>query len=109
MFTNLNRFLLSFENLESIELIGMGIVDNLQDMAPIVNRPKLKRLSLPYNGIEAQFCVFFQQMLPLETLEEIDLSSNWFGTAGLAHLKTQFGRLQRLKVLNLGNSKLGLE
>ena len=32
IFTHLNKFILDFENLESLELIGMSIVDNLGDL-----------------------------------------------------------------------------
>ena len=66
-----------------MQLIGMSIVDNLGDLVQAVNRPKLKKLSLPLNGIEPEFCLYFQQMLPFDTLEELDLNSNWFGLAGL--------------------------
>ena len=62
----------------------MSIVDNLGDLAQAVNRPKLKKLSLPLNGIEPEFCLFFQSILPFDTLQELDLSSNWFGTMGLS-------------------------
>ena len=66
----------------------MSIVDNLGDLVQAVNRPKLKKLSLPLNGIEPEFCLYFQQMLPFETLEELNLSSNWFGIAGLNRFKS---------------------
>ena len=87
-FSNLNMFILSLTNLESLELCGMSIVDNLGDLVQAVNRPKLKKLSLPLNGIEPESCLYFQYMLPFETLEELDLSSNWFGIPGLAQFKT---------------------
>ena len=32
IFIHLNKFILDFENLESLELIGMSIVDNLGDL-----------------------------------------------------------------------------
>ena len=48
-------------------------------------------------------------MLPFETLEELNLSSNWFGIPGLAHFKTQFRGFKRLRVLNLGTNKLANE
>ena len=79
----MNKYILDLENLESLQLIGMSIVDNLGDLVQAVNRPKLKKLSLPLNGIEPEFCLYFQQMLPFDTLEELDLNSNWFGLAGL--------------------------
>ena len=84
----MNKYILSFDNLESLELVGMSIVDNLGDLVQAVNRPKLRKLSLPLNGIEAEFCLYFQHMLPFETLEELNLSSNWFGIPGLARFKT---------------------
>lgn len=68
IFTHLNSFINSFDNLESLELIGMSIVDNLEDLATAINRPKLKKLSLPLNGIEPEFCLFFQHILPFDTL-----------------------------------------
>ena len=83
-FAHLNTFINSFGNLESLEIVGMSIVDNLSELAQAVNRPKLKKLSLPLNGIEPDYCLFFQQMLPFETLEELNLSSNWFGAKGLS-------------------------
>lgn len=66
----------------------MSICDNLGDLGQAVNRPKLKKLCLPLNGIEAEFCLYFQQMLPFETLEELDINSNWFGTEGLARFES---------------------
>ena len=107
IFTHLNKWILGFENLESLQLIGMSIVDNLGDLVQAVNRPKLKRLSLPLNGIEPEYCLYFQQMLPFETLEQLDLYSNWFGIPGLTRFKDQFRNFRRLKVLNLGNLKMG--
>lgn len=59
IFSHLNKFILSLTALESLELSGMSIVDNLGDLAQAVNRPKLKKLSLPLNGIEAEQCLYF--------------------------------------------------
>ena len=53
VFEDLNLFILKLENLESLELQGMSIVDHLQDICLALRRPKLKALSLPCNGIEA--------------------------------------------------------
>lgn len=58
-FHHLNNFIVRLENLEKLELIGMSIVDHLQDMCLALKRPKLKSLSLPYNGIEKQYCIYF--------------------------------------------------
>ena len=55
------------------------------------------------NGIEPEFCLFFQQILPFDTLQELNLSSNWFGTLGLERFKEQFKQFKQLRVLNLGN------
>ena len=85
----------------------MSIVDNLGDLVQAVNRPKLRKLSLPLNGIEPEFCLYFQQMLPFDTLEELDLHSNWFAVPGLTRFKNQFKKFKQLKVLNLGNLKIG--
>ena len=68
----------------------MSIVDNLGDLVAAVKRPKLKKLSLPYNGIEHEFCLYFQYMLNFDTLQHLDLSCNWFGMNGLARFKDHF-------------------
>lgn len=103
IFTNLNKYINSFDNLESLQLVGMSICDHLGDLVQAVNRPKLKKLSLPHNGIEPEFCLFFKQMLPYETLEELNLSNNWFGMVGLARFKDSFKNFHKLRVLNFGN------
>lgn len=90
VFEDLNTFILKLKNLEVLELQGMSIVDHLQDLSVALRRPKLKALSLPCNGIEAQFCIYFQHVLNFKTLQELDLSSNWFGMAGLANFKSAF-------------------
>ena len=46
-------------------------------------------------------------MLPFETLEELNLHSNWFGIPGLTRFKDQFKKFRMLKVLNFGNLKMG--
>ena len=109
MFKHLNEFILGFENLESLELIGMSIVDNLGDLVTAVKRPKLKKLSLPYNGIEHEFCLYFQHMLNFDTLQHLDLSCNWFGMNGLSRFKDHFKQFKQLAVLNLSNNKLCAE
>jgi len=48
-------------------------------------------------------------MLNFETLEELNLSSNWFGIQGLTRFKDQFSNFKRLRVLNLGNLKLAID
>ena len=58
IFEHLNCYILAFTNLESLELIGMSIVDHLGDLSTAVMRPKLKKLSLPQNGIEPEFCLY---------------------------------------------------
>jgi len=87
----------------------MSIVDHLGDLVTAVRRPKLKHLALPYNGIEAEFCEFFKFMFNFETLESLNLSSNWFGMHGLARFKLQFSRFKCLKTLRLSNNKLCVE
>ncbi len=52
IFKDLSTFITRLPNLERLELIGMSIVDHLQDLIIALKRPKLKALSLPYNGIE---------------------------------------------------------
>ena len=68
----------------------MSIVDNLGDLVTAVKRPRLKKLSLPYNGIEHEFCLYFQHMLNFDTLQHLDLSCNWFGMNGLSRFKDHF-------------------
>ena len=106
VFKHLNQFILGFENLESLELIGMSIVDNLHELVMAVRRPKLKKFSIPYNGIEQEYCLYFKDMLNFETLQHLDLSCNWFGMAGLERVKHQFKHFKTLKILNLSNNKL---
>ena len=48
-------------------------------------------------------------MLNFETLEELNLSSNWFGMAGLDRFKTMFSKFKKLRILNMGNSKLCID
>ena len=84
----------------------MSIVDHLQDLSVALRRPKLKVLCLPCNGIEAQFCIYFQYVLNFKALEQLDLSSNWFGIAGLENFKSAFSNFASLKRLNLSNNKL---
>ena len=74
-----------------------------------MNRPKLLTLSLPLNGIEAEYCLYFQHLLNFETLNHLDLSSNWFGMPGLSRFKHTFKQFKCLKVLNLSNNKLCME
>ena len=87
----------------------MSIVDNLGDLVTAVKRPKLKKLSLPYNGIEHEFCLYFQHMLNFDTLQHLDLSCNWFGMNGLSRFKDHFKQFKQLEVLNLSNNKLCAE
>ena len=105
-FQYLNNFILKCDNLESLELIGMSIVDHLEDLIMAVKRPKLKKLSIPYNGITSEFCECFQHMFNFKTLEELNLSSNWFGMTGLQRFKSQFAKFDNLQVLHLASNKL---
>lgn len=102
----MNTFITRLGNLESLELNGMSIVDHIGDLVQAVNRPKLRILKLPLNGIEAEYCVYFNHLLNFETLLHLDLSSNWFGVAGLSRFKHTFKKFKSLKVLNLSNNKL---
>jgi hypothetical protein len=105
-FGHMNNFILRLENLESMELSGMSIVDHLGDLTQAINRPKLRSLSLPYNGLEAEYCLYFKHLLNFETLQHLNLSCNWFGMPGLARFKHTFKQFKCLKVLNLSNNKL---
>jgi Ran GTPase-activating protein (RanGAP) involved in mRNA processing and transport len=44
--------------------------------------------------------------LNFETLQELDLSSNWFGIHGLEKFSESFTKFNNLKKLNLNNNKL---
>ena len=105
-FANLSKFIVRLENLESLELKGMSIVDHIGELVQAVNRPKLHTLKLPLNGIEAEYCLYFTHMLPFSTLIHLDLSNNWFGDAGLSRFKSSFKQFKTLKILNLTNNKL---
>jgi hypothetical protein len=105
-FAHMNTFIMRLENLESLELRGMSIVDHIGDLVQAVNRPKLKTLKLPLNGIESEYCLYFNHLLNFDTLLHLDLSSNWFGVPGLSRFKHTFKRFRQLKVLNLSNNKL---
>jgi hypothetical protein len=93
-FNNMNTFIQRLEILESLELRGMSIVDHIGDLVQAVNRPKLQTLKLPLNGIEAEYCLYFNHLLNFETLLHLDLSSNWFGVPGLSRFKHTFKRFQ---------------
>jgi len=45
-------------------------------------------------------------MFNFETIEELNLSQNWFGAQGLYNIKDEFLRFKKLKTLNLEFSKL---
>ena len=87
----------------------MSIVDHLADIGQAISRPKLKKLSLPQNGIEPEYCLYFTQIIPFETLEELNLMSNWFGLQGINRFGAHFKKFKRLRLLNFGNLKLGEE
>jgi len=58
------------------------------------------------NGIEKEYCEYFNHMLPFETLESLNLSSNWFGSEGIGRFMPVFKQFKNLKELNLFNNKL---
>ena len=99
-------FIMKFENLERLELIGLRLVDHLEDMMQAIKRPKLKHLNLMLNGIEQEYCTYFNYMLNFETIESLNISSNWFGCAGLKRFKEQFKLFKNLRFLSLSNNKL---
>jgi hypothetical protein len=41
-----------------------------------------------------------------ETLEHLNISSNWMGLHGLERIKDNFASFKNLKILKLGNNKL---
>jgi hypothetical protein len=47
-------------------------------------------------------------MFNFETLESLNLASNWFGQEGLIRFKDQFHKFQNLKSLNMSNNKLAV-
>jgi Ran GTPase-activating protein (RanGAP) involved in mRNA processing and transport len=48
-------------------------------------------------------------MFNFESLETLDLSSNWFGSQGLKRLKDQFYKFTNLRSLNLSINRLCME
>jgi len=99
VFEDLRDFILKFDNLERLYLIGIGLVDHLHDMIQACKRPKLKKLALPMNGIEKEYCEYFNYMFPFETLESLNLSSNWFGSEGIGRFMPVFKQFKNLKEL----------
>jgi hypothetical protein len=67
-FQHLRNFILRFDKLKSLKLIGLSMVDHLQDLTTAIKRPQLKKLSLPYNGIEQEYCTYFVHILNYETM-----------------------------------------
>lgn len=108
-FQYLNTFICRLDQVEHLELIGMSLVDHLQDLTVAIKRPKLKSLAIPYNGITYEFCVIFNHVLNFETLQELNLSCNWFGLPGLEKFCSSFKKFENLKKLNLNNNKLCIE
>jgi Ran GTPase-activating protein (RanGAP) involved in mRNA processing and transport len=74
-----------------------------------MRRPQLKKLSIPYNGIEQEYCTYFSHVLNFDTLQDLDLSCNWFGMKGLERFKSSFTKFKSLKRLVLSNNKLCVE
>ena len=71
-----------------------------------MNTEKLKSLSIPYNGIEQEFCEYFKHMFNFKTLESLDLSANWFGIPGITRFNNFFQKFENLKMLSLRSNKL---
>ena len=84
----------------------MPLVDHLQDLTVALRRPKLKSLAIPLSGITFEFCLVLNHVLNFETLQSLDISSNWFGLLGLAKLLNSFQKFKALAKLNLNNNKL---
>ena len=95
-----------FPNLTKLELKGIRVADHLGDIIAACKRPCIKELNLEYNGIEPEFCLYFQMILDFEHLEHLNISHNWIGLHGLELLKDHFSLFQNLKVLKLGSNKL---
>lgn len=85
---------------------GLGLVDHLQELCVAFQRPKLKALALPYNGLDAAQCEYFKHVINFETLEELNIGYNWFGCQGLHKFKSSFAKFTKLRKLNLNLSKL---
>ena len=84
----------------------MSITDHLTELAPAIRRPKLKKLVIPYNGIETEYCEYFKHIFSFDTLEELNISCNWFGMRGLARFRQHLVNLSKLRHLNISNNKL---
>jgi Leucine Rich repeat len=68
----------------------MRIGERIGDLIPCFKRDNLKKLSLELNGIEPDFCLYFQHCINFEVLEHLNISHNWIGMQGLEHLKEHF-------------------
>ena len=84
----------------------MRIGEKLGDLVSACKSHKIKEINLEFNGIEPDFCIYFQMILNFETLECLDLSHNWVGHTGLDHMRSHFKLFKRLRVLNLSSNKI---
>ena len=85
---------------------ALRIGEKIGDLVAACKSPKLREINLEYNGIEPDFCMYFQMILNFETLEHLDISHNWVGHVGIEHLKDHFRLFKRLRHLNLSSNKI---
>ena len=107
IFDQLNSLLLKMKSLDSIVLMGTCIAERIGSLIPVLRQPQIKSITLPYNGITQNcFVSFFKHVFNFETIQELNLSSNWFSTNGLFEVKDELCRFTRLKKLSIATSKL---
>mgnify|MGYP001580504587 CR=1 FL=1 len=106
IFIDIDLLVSKFPNLEGLELNGMRIGEHLGELVKIGKRPNLKHLELGLNGIEPEYCLYFENIINFETLETFDISNNWIGYIGIERMKDFFINFKRLKVLNFSSNKL---
>eukprot|EP00347_Sterkiella_histriomuscorum_P020245 403338537 len=89
---------IKFTNLDTLEIIG----------TTAIKRPQIEEVNLELNGIEPEYCLYFQMLLNFETLQHLNISHNWIGLHGLELIKDQFPLFKNLRILKIGGNKLFL-
>lgn len=105
-YLDIKDFTLHFKSMTNLHMKGLRIADKLGEVIAACRRPEIKELNLEYNGIEPDFCLYFQHIINYETLEHLNISHNWIGMQGIEHMINHFKRFKNLKVLNLSSNKL---
>lgn len=95
--------------LKYVKLVGTGLGENLDVFAQSFKHPSIIGLDLQLNGLTKNvLTACFKHVVNFDVLEELDLSSSWFGVDGLYEVKDEFLRFKKLRVLRLGINKLCL-